>query len=100
MWKKGKTNKFYTYYLEDEPELLHFIRTGFKEGSNLAWLVVYEDAYEVALGTCKVMSTAEILREFKIDLNEDIQERTSLEKFGQKIGILPKDKKATRIHKT
>jgi hypothetical protein len=70
MWIKEKSDKFYTYRLEDEPELVHFIRTGFKEDSNLAWLVAYEDAYEVSLGTCKVMSTKEIFDKFGIDLNE------------------------------
>ena len=71
-WIKQKTKKFHTYRLKDpdyEPELMHFIRTGFNEG-HLAWLVVYEDAYELDLGDCQLMSTQAILDKFGIDLNE------------------------------
>jgi hypothetical protein len=67
MWNKQEEKEFYTYRLDDEPELIHFIRTGFNEGP-LAWLVVDEDAYEMSLGTCRLMSTKEIYDKYNIDL--------------------------------
>jgi len=53
-----------TYQLEDDPELIHIIQTGFKD----KYIVVYEDAYELTLGETKIRTKAEIEKEFKITL--------------------------------
>ena len=62
-WKEIKNN-VKTFRLDDEPELIHVIKTGFKD----KYLVVYEDGYE---SPNKVISGTknEIENKFQIELN-------------------------------
>ena len=53
-----------TFQLEDEPELIHVIKTGFED----KYMVVYEDAYEFNLGKVIFGTKAEIESQFKITL--------------------------------
>jgi len=53
-----------TYQLEDEPELIHIIKTGFKD----KYIVVYEDAYELELGKTNIFTKAQLEKVFKITL--------------------------------
>jgi hypothetical protein len=53
-----------TYQLGNEPELIHIITTGFKD----TYMVLFEDAYELTLGDCEILSKAEIGFKFNIIL--------------------------------
>jgi hypothetical protein len=70
MWTKQKSTIVQTFQWNDEPELKHFIRTGFDIDGPLAWIVVNEDAYELELGRSNIMSTKEIFNKYNIDLND------------------------------
>lgn len=59
--------KVRSYQLGDEPEMIHIIRTGFVEGG-MAYLVVYEDAFELTLGNTKLMSAEQIKEIYGIDV--------------------------------
>lgn len=52
------------FRLEDEPELIHVIKTGFKD----KYIVVYEDAYELNIGKVTYGTKAEIEGRFGITL--------------------------------
>ena len=53
-----------TFHLQDEPELIHVIKTGFKD----KYMVVYEDAFEVELGKVIFGTKVEIESKFNISL--------------------------------
>ena len=53
-----------TFRLEDEPELIHVIKTGFKD----KYMVVYEDAYGLNIGKVTYGTKAEIEGRFGITL--------------------------------
>lgn len=57
-------NVIKTFRLEDEPELIHVIKTGFKD----KYMVVYEDAYELNIGKVTYGSKSEIESRFGITL--------------------------------
>lgn len=57
-------NNTKTFRLEEEPELIHVIKTGFKD----KYMVVYEDAYELNLGKVIFGTKKEIDDKFKISL--------------------------------
>lgn len=60
--------KIKTYQYEEEPLLLHFIKTGFKH----VYMIVYEDALGKLLGSVELLNTEEIKQKFNIDIeNED-----------------------------
>jgi hypothetical protein len=53
-----------TFRLGDEPELIHIIKTGFKD----KYMVVYEDAYELNLGEVLYGTKLGIENKFNINL--------------------------------
>jgi len=53
-----------TFRLQNEPELIHVIKTGFKD----RYIVVYEDAYELNIGKVDYGTKAEIEGIFEITL--------------------------------
>lgn len=53
-----------TFRLQDEPELIHIIKTGFKD----KYMVVYEDAYELNLGKVSFGTKTEIENKFNVIL--------------------------------
>jgi len=53
-----------TFRLEDEPELIHVIKTGFED----KYMVVYEDAYGLNIGKVTYGTKAEIEGRFGITL--------------------------------
>jgi len=53
-----------TFRLQGEPELIHVIKTGFKD----KYMVVYEDAYELNIGKVTYGTKLEIESRFGITL--------------------------------
>lgn len=53
-----------TFRLQDEPELIHVIKTGFKD----KYMVVYEDAYELNIGKVTYGTKTEVEGRFGITL--------------------------------
>lgn len=53
-----------TFQLGNEPELIHVIKTGFKN----RYMVVHEDAYEFLLGKVDFMTREEIKKIYKIEV--------------------------------
>jgi len=56
-----------TFSYGNEPELIHIIKTGFKN----KYMIVWEDAYELVLGEVEFGSKEEIEQRFDIKLMED-----------------------------
>lgn len=52
-----------TFRLGEEPELIHVIKTGFND----KYMVVYEDAYELACGEVAFVNAKELLERYGID---------------------------------
>jgi len=63
-WEEIKTPQVRTFQWGDEPEVIHIIKTGFKD----RYLVVWEDAYEMMLGSTSVLTKKEIKNKFDIEL--------------------------------
>jgi hypothetical protein len=57
-------NKVVSFQEGEEPELIHIIKSGFED----RYIVVFEDAYEMALGQTEILNKAEIEIKFKITL--------------------------------
>lgn len=57
-------NNTKTFRLEEEPELIHVIKTGFKD----KYMVIFEDAIEMVLGNVIFGTKKEIDDKFKISL--------------------------------
>ena len=57
-------NKVVSFQDGEEPELIHIIKSGFED----RYIVVFEDAYEMALGQTEILNKAEIEIKFKITL--------------------------------
>jgi hypothetical protein len=53
-----------TFQWSGEPELIHIIRTGFKD----RYMVVHEDAYEHSLGKVELLSKNEIQNIYSIEI--------------------------------
>lgn len=53
-----------TFQLDEEPEVIHVIKTGFED----KYMIVHEDAYEIQLGRVEFGTKAEIEERFKIKL--------------------------------
>lgn len=70
MWHEIK-NSCRTFQLGDEPELIHIIKTGFRD-VDMQYLLVYEDAYERDLGKTELVSKETIEIRFNINLNKYI----------------------------
>ena len=62
-WKPAE-NVTESFYLQEEPEMIHVIKTGFKD----RYMVVEEDAYEQVLGNVTFGTKAEIEDRYKITL--------------------------------
>lgn len=56
-----------SFQLGDEPEMIHVIKTGFKD----KYMVVHEDSYEVVLGDVQIGTKAEIENMFDINLTNN-----------------------------
>ena len=54
------------FQLGEEPEIIYVIRTGFENNTPLAYMIVYEDAYEINLGKTAFMSPEELEKTFGI----------------------------------
>jgi hypothetical protein len=68
MWKQiQNTDKLYLkFYLEDEPEVLHIVKTGFND----RYICLYENAFETEPWQSGIMwkSADEILKEWNIEI--------------------------------
>ena len=56
-----------TYILGDEPELIHVIKTGFKD----RYMVVWEDAYELNIGKVEYHTSNSLEVTYGIKINDD-----------------------------
>lgn len=63
-WKEIPPAFYKRFQLEEEPEIIHIIQTGFKG----KYLIVFEDAYELTLGKTEFLTKEEIETKFKIKL--------------------------------
>ena len=63
-FKEIKSPQVRTFQWADEPEVIHIIKTGFED----RYLVVWEDAYEMMLGSTSVLTKKEIKNKFDIEL--------------------------------
>ena len=54
-----------SFQFGDDPELIHIIKTGFKD----RYMIVHEDAYEFMLGKVEFATQQEIMDRFEIDLS-------------------------------
>ena len=59
------SSKTWCFQLGEEPELIHVIKTGFKD----MYMVVHEDAYQYDLGKVEMGSREEIENRYNIELN-------------------------------
>lgn len=64
-WKEIGSAHTRTFQLDEKPEVIHIIKTGFKEER---FIVVFEDAYGLLLGKTMVLNSAEIKNKFDIEL--------------------------------
>ena len=63
-WKEIKSTS-QCFQLGNEPELIHVIKTGFKD----MYMVVHEDAYQYVIGKVEFGTKREIEVKFKIKIN-------------------------------
>ena len=63
-WKEIKSTA-QCFQLGDEPELIHVIKTGFKD----MYMVLHEDAYEFSLGKVEMGTKQEVEIRYKIKIN-------------------------------
>lgn len=78
-WEFLRISKALTFKLGDEPEVVHFIRTGFKEEVQ-TYHVVQEDAFELKPdGKDYLMTSVQIKEKFGIDIDKEFEERLHLE---------------------
>jgi len=63
-WVEITAPQIRTFQLGDEPELIHIIKTGFED----KYIVSWEDAYELMLGSTDVMTKEEIKHRYDIEL--------------------------------
>lgn len=57
--------KISSYCLKEEPEVVHFIKTGFED----RYIAVFEDAYELSLGHTRILTKEEIKSDFGIEID-------------------------------
>ena len=55
------------FQLEDEPELIHVIKTGFED----LYMVVHEDAYQYSMGKIEFGTKQDVEIRYKIKINQD-----------------------------
>lgn len=63
-WKEIKSTA-QCFELEGEPELIHVIKTGFRD----MYMVVHEDAYEYSLGKVEIGTKNDVEIRYKIKIN-------------------------------
>jgi hypothetical protein len=63
-WKEIKHHEIRTFQFQDEPEIIHIIKSGI-EGK---YIIIYEDAYELTNGLIEFKTKEEIKTKFNIDL--------------------------------
>ena len=63
-WIECPENKSKTFRLEDEPVLLHIIKTGFKDN----YMIIWEDGTEQFLGDVQFNNKQQIEKKFNIKL--------------------------------
>ncbi len=63
-WKEIKSTA-QCFQLGNEPELIHVIKTGFKD----MYMVLHEDAYEFSLGKVEMGTKQEVEIRYKIKIN-------------------------------
>lgn len=63
-WKEIKSTA-QCFELEGEPELIHVIKTGFRD----MYMVVHEDAYEYSLGKVEIGTKNDVEIRYKIKVN-------------------------------
>lgn len=63
-WKEIKSTA-QCFQLEGEPELIHVIKTGFRD----MYMVVHEDAYEYSLGKVEIGTKNDVEIRYKIKVN-------------------------------
>lgn len=63
-WNEVKSSKMWTFQLGDHPELIHIIKTGFRD----LYIVVHEDAYELHLGKTHIWNKQKVEETFNIKL--------------------------------
>lgn len=62
-WKEIKS-KTWCFQLGEEPELIHVIKTGFKD----MYMVVHEDAYQQLMGKTEFGTKKDVEVRYKIEL--------------------------------
>jgi len=65
-WIHISDNRCLTFQLGEEPEVIHVIKTGFRD----RYMVVHEDAYELSLGHVEFCTEKELNEEFKVDISQ------------------------------
>jgi hypothetical protein len=79
-WEFSRISKALTFKLGEEPEIIHFIRTGFRD--IMTYHVIQEDGYETKPnGKDFLMTSDEIKEKFNIDIDKEFQERMKLEEI-------------------
>lgn len=63
-WSEIKPAEYRRFQLGNEPEVLHIIKTGFRD----KYIVTWEDAFEQMLGDIKILTKGEIKEKFDIEL--------------------------------
>jgi len=65
-WEELEGDRCRTFQLGEEPEVIHVIKTGFKD----KYIIVNEDAYEISLGKTEIMTKEEVEIKYKIELDK------------------------------
>jgi hypothetical protein len=63
-WKEIGPAKYKRFQLGNEPEVIHIIGTGFED----KYIVIWEDAYEMMIGTTQILTKGEIKHKYDIEL--------------------------------
>lgn len=72
-WKFMKISRAVTYRLGEEPEIIHFIKTGFSSGEP-TYHVIQEDGYEQKPdGNDYLMTSTQIKEKFDIDIDNNFK---------------------------
>lgn len=63
-WKERKSTA-QCFQLDDEPELIHVVKTGFQD----MYMVLHEDAHEFSLGKVEIGTKQDVEIRYKIKIN-------------------------------
>lgn len=64
-WQSVQPASISSFQFGNEPEVLHIIKSGFKD----KYIVVFEDAYEISMGDILILNSEEIKEKFGIVIN-------------------------------